>query len=771
MANSCPVNNKNFKILEKEVGYKEAVRDYNETGTIRSVYDVRKKLTKERLSKLEEIRKPMEDRFGKSMEELLSRFVQGLGIEVIEGQEADKVLALNQLTAEGKAKWRANKRLTSGFDVLQKLLVFSSTATGKEKTKQYATAIYLFLGKKSKISNTLWRNIDQWTKYWDTYEKYQKLHSEGYEDGSKEGEFFAEYDERLFGILPGKRKKEDFDAWAHKQTIIDFLAEMLEANFGKELSPKKKLSNVDMDKNYYAAFGQRNPYEENRLKRWYNKVYNFINEFLHALAGNPIYTKFKTEQELQDFVLDVVDDVYKQDYTKFLRNLILKDGVLYKKGAEGVMLPMELKDYDETLNKDPYIKSVLDWLLSDNMQPFIGYKLSGSQTLRRYGDLLREETEDLHDIDGVITVEQFRKELNSKECLHWLKTRGLKLMDDQKPSQFKKEFEKKFLNDMTWYKNIQDKFPTWKLESAFIGKDHKQGESVTITGYIEHPTEMEVVQADANWKAPGRKDAGQLRPKRIILDFFLRTDEGNYPEIFDIYWKDWKQIFEAKLKMGRIKDIEDMVYFSPFLRDKFGYQFNNKGFRYLTFAEPTNDIEVRPAEPGSNIVSFYKDLSLINPKYSVIDSPIVFSEAEDTQILGKQELTSLLDRLKEQVQVGYEFISKEQAYQMLSNTSTPYSNEKAFVYDGKVYFTTDQVTAEMALHEFSHPIIKALRLSNKPLFDKLVNDVLSTPEGRHLADLIQKKYQYGEFSEDHSEELLVFALSRKTANNKTGSLS
>jgi len=90
--------------------------------------------------------------------------------------------------------------------------------------------------------------------------------------------------------------------------------------------------------------------------------------------------------------------------------------------------------------------------------------------------------------------------------------------------------------------------------------------------------------------------------------------------------KTGKQIFEAKLKMGRIKDIEDLVYFSPFLRDQFGFQFTNKGFRYLTFAESTNDIETRPADPGSNMVSFYKDLSLINPKYSAIDSPFVFTE-------------------------------------------------------------------------------------------------------------------------------------------------
>ena len=127
-------------------------------------------------------------------------------------------------------------------------------------------------------------------------------------------------------------------------------------------------------------------------------------------------------------------------------------------------------------------------------------------------------------------------------------------------------------------------YPSFTLENTFIGKDHKNAESLTITGYVEHPTEMEVVDADANWKAPGRKDAGEMRPKRYILDFFLRTSKGNYLEIFDNYYKDWKQIFEAKLQMGRAKDLNDLIYFEAFKDDI--NKFTNVGFRYFTFAEP-----------------------------------------------------------------------------------------------------------------------------------------------------------------------------------------
>src|SRR5690606_11787810 len=70
------------------------------------------------------------------------------------------------------------------------------------------------------------------------------------------------------------------------------------------------------------------------------------------------------------------------------------------------------------------------------------------------------------------------------------------------------------------------------------------------------------------------------------LDFFLRTAEGNYAEIFDNYWKDWKQIFEAKLNMGRSKDLNDLLFFVPFKDDI--NKFTNKGFRFFTFEEDNN---------------------------------------------------------------------------------------------------------------------------------------------------------------------------------------
>jgi hypothetical protein len=731
---SCPVNNPNFKKLQEAVGYVEARRDWEETKTIRPVYEVRKKLSKERLEQLEGIRKPVDDRFSLTMRESLTRFVEGLGVTV--DMNADEMLdAVNLKTGSP----------TAAYDVLQKLLAMRSNISDKDFLMQNAEIIYRFLGRKSNLSNALFRNISKWSKYDEVYDKYY-TNTVDIED-----DYGMEYD---------IERESRFSPFAHKQAILAFLSEMLQDNFGKEIDVTKVRENRDIDQSYFKSFGLKPKFEENKLKRFYYALYNFIRKLVLKLMGKPVFEKYN-EETLKELALDIVDDVYKQDYKKFLRNLVLKDGVLYKKNKEtGLMLPMELKDYDQTLENDAYVREVIDWLLN---APFLGYKLSGSQTLRRYGSILREEAEDLHDIDGVITLDHFRKEQNALEARHWLKDRGIYLRDTQQPTKFRKEFETKFLNDMAWYKNVMNRFPTWKLQAAFIGKDHKLAESVTITGTIEHPTDTFVDPVD-----------GVTKPKKIVLDFFLRTDEGNYPEIFDNYWKDWKQIFEAKLNMGRAKDMEDLVYFDPFIQDK--YKFTNKGFRYFTFADQNKTGEIRSADPENNMASFYRDMSDINAKYSVLEDPIVFTEGENSKILGSAELRALVEKLEDSTGVNVQFVNQEEAARMLDDAGSSYNNEIAFYIGNQIYFTSDRLTKEMVLHEFSHPIIRAIKTGNRDLFESLYSKVIATEEGKELLEQVKRKYTQGtnkvfdENSDAFKEEVIVFALSR-AANNKTSESS
>lgn len=463
--------------------------------------------------------------FNTKLKEKLFPFIEGLGIRIDIDSKALKEFTVKERTP------------IAAFDFLQKYLALPEDISNKDLLLQSANIIYSFLGTKSE----LFKNIDKSVKNW---KKYDSIYASYFEGGN-----------HLF---------------AHKQTSLHLIAEMLEYGIDNEYLGEKR-ENVDIDKDYFLKRGFRSIYEDNSLLVLFNKLWNWINKHLFNNKINFI----KTQEELLDIVSDIVDDVYKQSYTKFIRDYVLEDGV-FRSLKDGSLL--EQKFYDKTFEKDPFIKDFVDSLFEST---YINYKLTGSQVLRKYGRLLRSITEDLHDVDGIIPLKTFLGEKNSTEFYNWILEKGLLLSKTNKNKFSKVAFS--FLKEQEWYKSLEMIAPSWTFEKAFIGKGHSRGETVTIQGYIEHPTETEI---DSETK--------KRRQKRYNLDFFLRTAEGNYLEIFDNYWKDWKEIFMEKISMGRKKDLNDLIYFIPFKEDK--YKFVTKGFRYFSFLEEKEDFVKIPLQ-------------------------------------------------------------------------------------------------------------------------------------------------------------------------------
>jgi hypothetical protein len=473
--------------------------------------------------------------FTQSLKEKLLSFLKGLNIHV--EMNADDLLNSSEFK---------NKPLAA-FDVLQKFMAFAS---GQEKLlpQQVAYAAYTFLGRKSNLSKSLWKFITKWENYDKVYNQYKN----------------EDWDIEDMGLTGEEDYMEDekFNPFAHRMAIIKFLEESLLKAVSGQTPTSKELSQ-DIDADYFKSKGRLNPYEGSELQKIFNKIFNKFKDLL----GNPVFKKYN-RQDLTNLGLDIAEDILKGDFSKFIRGITERDGKLHDaKGNE-----LELKDYEKTLNKDSFAVSIIK-KLTDN--PYINFKLSGSLTIRKYGKVFRKLLEDLHDIDGVITLDTFNQDPRAFEFRRWLQTEGLALMRSGKNKKFFLKAKKR-IEELNWYQNLKQEFPEFVMTNAFIGRDHRKGESITISGYVEHPTEKEI---DSETKLE--------RPKRYVLDFFLRTDEGNYPEIFDNYWKDWKQIFEAKLNMGRSKDIADLIYFSPYIKDKF--KFTNKGFRFFSFETAKED--------------------------------------------------------------------------------------------------------------------------------------------------------------------------------------
>jgi hypothetical protein len=493
---SCPNRNSpEWKILEEKIGLFEAMKDFMEQNEkVRSLEEIlRDKPDLEYLYSLkkdEPIANSSAALFNNQLKDHLIRFLKGLNIDVFEN--ADDYL--NNLPFD-----KGNAR--SGFDVIQKFLALRSDITDDDLAMQTAAIIYTFLGRKSRLGRELWINIKQWSKYKDLYNFYAEL---------PKSELYDESETWMDDLPEDVKFTKPVNVFAHKQVIIHLIANMIRSTPIKDVFKKlqqeegnsKTIENPDLDKDYFEKFGFRNIYEEDTLKRIFNKIINFIREYVFGVT--PVKKDY-TEKELLDTVSDIVDTVFKLDYQLFLKG-IKKEGDLLYFIKDGKREYLELKDYDKTLDADPEIKKIVNRLLNNYT---LDYKLSGSQVLRKYGTLFRSLVEDLHDIDGVIPVERFMQEQNALQTSLWIQNRGLELVKQGRNSIFKKEFTP-YLEQMSWYREIQNMFPTWELEKTFIGKDHKEGESVTITGTINHPTKID--------PKTGKK-------AKITLDFFLRISD------------------------------------------------------------------------------------------------------------------------------------------------------------------------------------------------------------------------------------------------------
>lgn len=119
----------------------------------------------------------------------------------------------------------------------------------------------------------------------------------------------------------------------------------------------------------------------------------------------------------------------------------------------------------------------------------------------------------------------------------------------------------------------------------------------------------------------------------------------------------------------------------------------------------------------------------------------------------------LLDTLQEKLGVEYQVIGGDTAIELTRNTANPWSGEKAFFLGGKVYLLEGAFGAEDALHEFIHPLVRAIKNENRALFDRLAAEAIADTE---IATTIEELY--GQDVEDlKSEEAIVRAVQKSVS--------
>ena len=128
----------------------------------------------------------------------------------------------------------------------------------------------------------------------------------------------------------------------------------------------------------------------------------------------------------------------------------------------------------------------------------------------------------------------------------------------------------------------------------------------------------------------------------------------------------------------------------------------------------------------------------------------------------KEAAFEMITKMTQQLGVPYKVIESEDAAKMLGEQ---WNGEPAFFVANMVYFVRDRFTTEMVLHEFAHPLMRAIQVGNPALFEKLFDEVSLTSEGQEVIDYVKKEYpNLEEGTTKFKEEVLVWSLQRAQQN-------
>ena len=228
-----------------------------------------------------------------------------------------------------------------------------------------------------------------------------------------------------------------------------------------------------------------------------------------------------------------------------------------------------------------------------------------------------------------------------------------------------------------------------------------------------------------------------------MIDFFVRKDGVGERKAISFITKDgqkillsnWKDTFAAKLAWARYKDIWDYNRFLP--------------------NENMTSIQQKSAE------TMVRELAEVVPGISPMLSGITVSQMTTDNQKANATVEAVVRGLSSKLGIPYSFISSAEAARIFEEAGLPFTNQAGFFMGGTVYLITDSLNTDTALHEFSHPFIRAIRFENSKLFNKLFDDLSKTETGRRLISMVNKLYpEMTTESDEFKEEVLVFAVSR-----------
>lgn len=535
---------------------------------------------------------------------------------------------------------------------------------GESILPEVAYFAYSILGRQNnKLRSELRYLVNKWSKYKERFDYHSK------QIKSREGFI------------------EDSQEWKNKirdLVILDFLQEKMSQYY---LNPTGFEKSLDTK------------WTREDFSLW-NKIVQFFEDILSNFSD-----KYKnSEKKLSDIGNAIADEILNNNYEYF--NYELKDDQIQKY-------------YNRTIDSDPFAKELVEF-----GQKELGIVLTGSLALRRAGTVYRTEEETLHDIDWVVPFELNSSEEN-KNVLEKIKAyQGI----DKTVSAVAAQNEVK---NFDWFKKFQDRYPNFKIINSFYGAEHQAYESLTTQGVIDgkfyeedgyHEEEISYYKKDPETKKPIKvKEVIKVKHKKgdwikdtgYVIDFFIRLAPNQ--EEHENYFKLWKEIMIAKIKMGRDKDFIDWKAFVPYMKSKDSFNFNYEGFRHINYSTTTTSLDqpvVTQNTVGETLppvtspetlklvkdflkrvgvdVNVMKEIVINGIKYDangvaqITQQLISVVEGKEAQALPEEAMHFAVSIIKQTNPKLYQKLMKEiNGYNMLNSVFAEYGNNPLYQKDGK----------------------------------------------------------------------------------------
>jgi len=321
-----------------------------------------------------------------------------------------------------------------------------------------------------------------------------------------------------------KERMPDYHPYKIKEMIIvDFLADAIINNYK---APKE--SYLQRDPEFWGIKG--NSAIVKRMKYLLMKLKFFMQKVLNSSRLE--------SREVEALMDDIANDVLNRNFSKFSKDL-----------AE----EQQLTNYEDTIARDEEAKELTEFVQS------LGGILTGSLAIRKHGTLYRDiEKEELHDLDFSLPSELLSKEIEEAMGGIELPVNFFSLSKEEQDTAHSNAVSKAMtkitdkIEDFSIIKAIKKKYPQAYIANTFAGLN--KGE-YTVT----------------------------LNVNDIAVDLFFVNDTAE--DLGSDGFQKWQNIFKAKLKMGRAKDLRDFANFTPYYIRPGDLVAQHAGFRHFSFKE------------------------------------------------------------------------------------------------------------------------------------------------------------------------------------------